>query len=124
MSRVNPSYDELREMLRSIPEGPVAMLNLMRMKPGRDPEKFIVELAALNAPIVKRVQAEIVYSGNAGSDLISEETWDLVSLVKYPNFAAFVELATDPEWARTAGTLREESLEAAKLVLTYPVVAA
>ena len=124
MNKINPSEIELRELSNSITEGPIAMLNLLRMKPGVNPDEFIAELASLNAPIVERVKAEYLYGGKAGPDLVSGDYWDLAFLVKYPSFSAFRALVSDPEWIESAGKLRERSLAEAQLVVTYPVMGA
>jgi hypothetical protein len=120
VGKINPVLEEVRAFAESAPDGPVAMINLMRFKSGADPEAFFAELAELNAPFLDRAKAEVLYRGQAGPDFAGDESWDVAILVRYPSFAAFSELVTDPAWVQTAGVLRQRSLDDAKLIVTFP----
>ena len=116
--RVNPTDQDIHDIAEVVPAGPVVMLNLFKFKPTIDPRMFLVELRRLNEPFAERAKAEVIYSGPAGHDFLSDEEWDFIILVRYPSYTAFMELVTDPQWAATAGVLRDESLEDAKLILS------
>jgi hypothetical protein len=119
MSLVNPTAENIRDFAASAPDGPICMLNLMRFRPGVDQGAFFAELRRINEPFLERAEAEIVYRGSAGPDFVRDEKWDVVILVRYPNYSAFMNLVTDADWEAEAGALRKHSLAEARLILSF-----
>ena len=117
---MNPG-DRILDFDKSAPEGPIVMVNLLKLKSGVELAKFGVEFAQAVGPVLKDVGAETLYTGVAGPEFCAEDDWDLVALVKYPNYQAFLKLGTNEDWIAGAGKIREEKLQDARLVLTQPV---
>lgn len=120
MNGINPDPDEVREFAKTAPDGPVAMLNLMRLKPGIELEPFLQGLAIKNAPFVELVKGETVYAAHGSHDFLSGDDWDLVVLFRYTAFSDFVAIVCNEEWRESVGKYREEKLQEAKLILTIP----
>ena len=116
VNSINPDPEEVRAFAHSAPEGPIAMLNLMRLKGGVSLEEFLGKLGPLNAPFVAK--GEVIYGAQGLRDFLSDEHWDLIVLFKYKAFSDFVDIVCNEDWRRTAGAYREEALEAAKLIFT------
>ncbi|MBO6901999.1 MAG: DUF1330 domain-containing protein [Rhizobiaceae bacterium] len=104
--------DPTREMFgrfRGLPdEGPVHMLNLVRL---RDQAEYEDGTAATGAeayaaygresgPVFRRVGGRIAWSGDFRLMLIGpeEELWDICFIAEYPSAAAFVEMVKDPDY--------------------------
>ena len=96
---------------RALPEeGPVHMLNLVRL---RDEAVYADGSAMTGAeayavygresgPIFRRVGGRIAWSGDFRLMLIGpqEERWDICFIAEYPSGAAFVEMVKDPEYQK------------------------
>jgi hypothetical protein len=120
MNVINPNPTEVREFAKHAPSGPVAMLNLMRLKPGLELEPFLQGLAIKNAPYVELVKGETIYAAQGSHDFLGGDDWDLVILFRYAAFSDFVSIVCNEEWRKSVGSYREEWLEEAKLILTIP----
>ena len=116
---INPR-ERIVEYASSAPDGPIVMINLFKVKDGIDVLEFGIKLNRIVKPLLDKLGADSVYSGIAGPEFCAEDNWDLVSLVKYPNYQAFLTLGTDAGWIAEAGKLREEQLEDTRLILTQP----
>lgn len=106
--------DPTREMFgtfRSLPEeGPIHMLNLVRLRDHADypdgTEASGAEAYAAygreSGPIFRRVGGRIDWSGEFRLMLIGpeDERWDLCFIAEYPSGAAFVEMVKDPEYQK------------------------
>jgi uncharacterized protein (DUF1330 family) len=106
--------DPTREMFgkfRGLPEeGPIHMLNLVRL---RDKAEYADGTAATGAeayaaygresgPIFRRVGGRIAWSGDFRLMLIGpeEEQWNICFIAEYPSGAAFVEMVKDPDYQK------------------------
>jgi len=118
MNAINPNPDEVKAFAETAPDGPIAMLNLMRLKEGISQEEFLGKLGALNAPFT--IKGEVIYGARGSRDFLSDDHWDIVVLFQYKSFSDFVSLVCNEEWRSTSGAYREEALEAAKLIVTQP----
>lgn len=104
--------DPTREMFgnfRRLPEeGPIHMLNLVRL---REHAAYPDERAATGAqayaaygresgPIFRRVGGRIAWSGDFRLMLVGpqDERWDICFIAEYPSAAAFVEMVKDPDY--------------------------
>ena len=116
MALVNIDTDRLREI--TPPEGPVVMLNLYRFKTPEDRERFSGSMSTLFGPVLARLGAEIVYSGSVMGELVADEQWDVVALVRYPNFQAFVDLLTDDGVGHQVEALRSSALMESRFMVT------
>lgn len=94
-------------------EGPVTMLNLLRLKPDGGRERY-EEYGAAVAPLLEKVGGRIASAGSASPALLGEESWDVVALVEYPTRQAFLDMVGSPEYQAIAH-LRTEALERGEL---------
>jgi uncharacterized protein (DUF1330 family) len=88
-------------------EGPVVLVNLVRLRPGG--EAAYERYRDAIAPVAVRHGAELVYSARCVGTLIGDDEWDLVVLTRYPSRSALADLVADPEF-EAAKALRHEAL--------------
>lgn len=110
MSTVNPTPEQLKQVLASTPKDqPVVMLNLLRFRDkasydgeapelsGREAYQLYMREAAAS---VSAVGAEVIWSGRSVGSLIAppDESWDQVLLVRYPSIGAFLAMIESSEY--------------------------
>jgi uncharacterized protein (DUF1330 family) len=88
-------------------EGPIHMLNLVRLRDKADyPDgtdatgaEAYAAYGRESGPVFKRVGGRIAWSGHFRLMLIGpeDERWDVCFIAEYPNSAAFVEMVKDPD---------------------------
>ena len=69
-----------------------------------------VELAKLGA--------EVVYSGSVMGELVADEKWDVIALVRYPNFRVFIDLFADDAYGKEVEVLRRSALMESRFLVT------
>lgn len=130
--------DPTREALRALgqrPAGPLVMLNLLRYRAIADytdapalapPEPVSGEAAyrrylAHATPLIAARGGELVLTGAAGAFAIgpTDERWDLVLLVRYPDVATFFACVMDPAYQAGVGH-RNAALEDSRLLPITP----
>lgn len=108
---INPtrtSFGKFRAIGR---EGPVHMLNLIRLKPDAtyDDGRSATGAEAYRAyglasgPIFRALGGRIIWSGHPEVMVIgpeSGEDWDIAFIAEYPDEAAFVAMIRDPEYQK------------------------
>ena len=108
------AFEPFLERSRAGSDGPVVMLNLLALKPDGGLEKY-TEYGEAVAPLLEKAGGRVLFSGVGGAALIgSEQEWDLVALVEYPDRAAFLGMIGSPEYQAIAH-LRTEALTASEL---------
>lgn len=126
---VDPTREKFGEF-RSLPDnGPVHMLNLVRL---RDAAVYPDGRAATGAeayvaygresgPIFRRVGGRIAWSGDFRLMLIGpeDERWDICFIAEYPSAAAFVKMVKDPEYQK-AVLHRQAAVEDSRLIRLAP----
>ncbi len=106
---MNPEPSDLNaDFLRSLPdEGPVVMVNLVRLREqsldgnGTGWDAYS-RYSKGDMPLLKKVGGTIIWAGHVeGTALgdLGEGRWDWVVLALYPSRAAFLEMMTSPEYA-------------------------
>jgi uncharacterized protein (DUF1330 family) len=88
-------------------EGPVVLVNLVRLRPGG--ESAYERYRDAITPAAARHGAELVYVAPCVGTLIGDDEWDLVVLTRYPSRSAIADLVADPEF-EAAKALRHEAL--------------
>lgn len=97
---VEPTQDQLRQLLEDDRDTPVVMLNLLRFKEdagsggtGADSYRRYGDRVASH---LARVGAEVVWRGRCDQTVIGpdDERWDLAILVRYPSRKAFIEMVS------------------------------
>ncbi|MEM7214227.1 MAG: DUF1330 domain-containing protein [Pseudomonadota bacterium] len=119
-NHVNPERDRFGQFHQLTRQGPIHMLNLIRLKETAVyPDGTMVTgkeaysaYGRESAPIFKRVGGKIVWSGNFELNLIGpeEEEWQIAFIAEYPSAEAFVEMVKDADYQaavvhRTAAVL-------------------
>lgn len=95
---INPSRDQMSELLKSGLDGPLVMLNLLRFAPDGGEEAYRAYGEAAT-PFLQKSGASIRFFGKgAGTVIGGEEQWDEVILVEYPSMQAFIEMTSDPDY--------------------------
>jgi uncharacterized protein (DUF1330 family) len=89
-------------------EGPVVLVNLIRLKPGG--EEAYRRYGEAVGPLLARHGAEPIYAGTAAGALIGDDEWDVAAVTRWPSRAALAELVRDPDFEATT-PLRHAALE-------------
>ena len=115
---MTPTPDEVEAYRDAVGAGPVVMLNLLKFKSAGGREAF-AEYGALSGPLVARQGGEVFYLSDVGPNLAGDD-WDVVVMVRFPDFDAFAGLIADPEYQAKAHGLRERALERTLWSFTQP----
>jgi uncharacterized protein (DUF1330 family) len=103
--------DVLRELKD---DAPVAMLNLVRLRPesadgnGSGWAAYL-RYSALVTPMIKARGGTILWAGDAETVVVGDPSgnvWDFAVLVQYPSRAAFIDMMTSPDYEMLANPHR------------------
>ena len=130
MSRnASPTEKQLSAMAALPDDGPVQMLNLIRLRPkaayrdGTDASgaDAYAAYSRKTAPIFARLGGRIVWSGAPKLVLIGpeDERWDVAFIAEYPSAAAFFALMKDPEYQANLHH-RQAAVEDSRLIRLAP----
>jgi hypothetical protein len=115
-----PTQAQLEEFMRGPQDQPVVMLNLLKFKnraddshPGLSGRDAVMQYSTAMKEFVERNGGTFVLAADIDSQLMGEggEDFEFVALMRYPSRQVFLQLAGDPEIARTIGKHREAGLE-------------
>lgn len=115
-----PTEKQLKQLEALPDEGPVVMLNLVKLKP----EVSLEALAKywLGATkLVEKFGGKLIYFGMYEMPVIGEEKWDAVALVMYPSREAFLKMYWSKEYQEIAPYRGEELLDS-RLWATKPIL--
>ncbi len=105
-----PRDEQVAALLENDHGGPINMLNLLKFKEFAEyPDDSDAELSGQEAymrygikvvELIAGLGGEIVFSGNADTLVIGDGDlqWDMVTIVKYPSVAAFMEMTDSEEY--------------------------
>ena len=109
---INPTREKFGEFRRMPDDGPVHMLNLVRLREnaaypdGREAtgREAYAAYGRESGPIFRRVGGRIAWAGDFRLMLIGpgDESWDHCFIAEYPSAAAFVEMVKDPDYQKAA----------------------
>jgi len=126
---IDPMRETFGAFRRLPDEGPVHMLNLVRLRQiAAYPDGRVSTGAEAYAaygresgPIFRRVGGRIAWSGDFQLMLIgpADERWNLCFIAEYPSAAAFVEMVKDPDYQK-AVVHRQAAVEDSRLIRTSP----
>jgi uncharacterized protein (DUF1330 family) len=129
---VDPTKDVFAQFRDNNREGPIHMLNLVRLKPRAaypdGSEATGAEAYAAygreSLPVFARLGGKVVWQGQFELMLIGprEERWDHVFIAEYPSVAAFVDMIRDPLY-REAVKHRQAAVEDSRLIRLKPLPA-
>ena len=110
MPNINPDRKRFKKFREIDRNGPVHMLNLVRLRHTAVYQDGTMVSGAEayaaygreSAPIFKRVGGRIVWSGEFELNLIGPENeiWDIAFIAEYPSGDAFVEMVKDPDYQK------------------------
>ena len=109
MKKLSPTVEEIEALRKTMPPGPVVMVNLLKFKPDGGREAYFKYIQAATPAATEGMR--VVYSGKAGVDIADGEDWDFVILVEYPSFDAFADMATGPIYQNQAIPFRPAALK-------------
>ena len=126
---VDPTREQFKQMMTLPDQGPVQMLNLIRLRDraGYEDGRQATGAEAYAAygreagPIFQRVGGRIVFSGDPKLVVIGpeDERWDLCFVAEYPSAAAFGEMLKDPDYQQ-AVKHRQAAVADSRLVRLSP----
>lgn len=128
---IDPSREQFGAFMKSAGEGPIWMLNLIRLrKKARYKEKDGIAATGAEAyrtyaqesePYFKGVGGRIVWSGKPEHMLIGPETeqWDLCFVAEYPSAQAFANMVKD-EGYQKAVRHRQAAVKDSRLLRLKP----
>jgi uncharacterized protein (DUF1330 family) len=125
MGHIDPTKEVFAQFRANDREGPIHMLNLVRLR--READYFDGRKATGaeayaaygrdSGPVFRRVGGRVVWQGRFELMLIgpAEERWDICFIAEYPSVAAFVEMIRDPVY-REAVKHRQAAVEDSRLI--------
>jgi uncharacterized protein (DUF1330 family) len=126
---IDPTKEAFAEFRGINREGPIHMLNLVRL---REQARYSDGRQATGAeayaaygresrPVFTRLGGRIVWQGKFELTLIGppEERWDLCFIAEYPSVAAFVKMIHDPVY-REAVKHRQAAVQDSRLIRLAP----
>ena len=126
---IDPTREKFGEFRRLTRDGPVHMLNLVRLRQkaaypdGREASgaEAYAAYGRESGPIFRRVGGRIAWSGAFELMLIgpAHERWDRCFIAEYPSGAGFVEMVKDPEYQK-AVVHRQAAVEDSRLIRLEP----
>jgi uncharacterized protein (DUF1330 family) len=129
-NHIDPTKEIFAAFRANDREGPIHMLNLVRLKirasyaDGREASgaEAYAAYGRDSGPVFARVGGKIVWQGRFELMLIGPQTerWDHVFIAEYPAVGAFVEMLRDPVY-REAVKHRQAAVEDSRLIRTQPL---
>jgi uncharacterized protein (DUF1330 family) len=127
---IDPTKEIFAQFRDTDRQGPIHMLNLVRLKPrasypdGREVSgaEAYAAYGRDSGPVFTRLGGKIVWQGRFELMLIGpqEERWDHMFVAEYPSVAAFVEMIRDPVY-REAVKHRQAAVADSRLIRTKPL---
>ncbi len=117
-----PNPDQLQKFIARADDGPVAMLNLIKLKPNGGDESYAAYMAAV-APLLAKTGGRARYLGRGAELVIGRDgdDWDLVLLIEYPTRQALLDMIGSDDY-RQIQHLRDDSLTRSVLLATDPML--
>jgi uncharacterized protein (DUF1330 family) len=123
MAHIEPDETQLATLLKEAADSdaPVTMINLLQFGPNgaENYQRYAKEVQ----PFLESVGARVLYAGNASHVVAGEVDrpwWDAIVVVRYPSRAAFVAMASNPDYRERAHVHREAALKSTHLIATDP----
>ena len=115
---IEPSREQIEELVSSPETGPVVMINLLRFRPDGGAAAYALYGEGV-LPCLARAGGRILWQGRPDSVVIGEDAdrWDAVVLVEYPSRQAFLAMIGSLEYQAIADR-RTEALADSRLIAT------
>jgi uncharacterized protein (DUF1330 family) len=92
-----PTPEQMQAFLTLPDDRPIVMVNLLKFKPQGGAAEYAKYAAAIG-PILEKIGAKILFSGDTHFCLIGQADWDAVALVQYPRKKSLFDMAMSPEY--------------------------
>ena len=96
INAMGPTPEQVQAFL-ALPAEPIVMLNLLKFKPDGGREAY-GEYGRKIGPILQKIGARLIFSGEARLCLIGGGDWDRIALVEYPNPMALIQMSRSEEY--------------------------
>ncbi len=126
---IDPTRERFSEMMKLAHEGPIHMLNLIRLREraeyedGREASgaEAYKAYGKESAPIFSRVGGKIVHAWDPKLVLIGpdDEAWDVAFIAEYPSAGAFAEMVKDPAYQAIVHH-RQAAVADSRLIRLHP----
>ncbi|MEM9616762.1 MAG: DUF1330 domain-containing protein [Pseudomonadota bacterium] len=126
---IDPTREQFGAMMKMADDGPVNMLNLIRLNEtaNYDDGRKMTGAEAYRAygeesrPIFERVGGRIIWSGEPRLMLIGpeDERWDIAFIAEYPSAAAFGEMVKDNAYQKIVHH-RQAAVKESRLIRMAP----
>ena len=117
MACINPTPEQLKQLMTHPSTDPIVMINLLKFKPDGGAESYGKYSEIAGPYIVGKLGGKIIYRGECVMTVIGEETWDEMIVVQYPSVDAFMEMQRDKAY-QEAVPFRTDALLDSRLILT------
>lgn len=126
---VDPTKKQFGDFMKTADEGPIWMLNLIRLRKKAKYEderkasgaEAYAEYGRSSEPFFKDVGGRIVWAGRPDAVLIGpeDERWDMAFIAEYPNAAAFADMVKNPGYQAIVHH-RQAAVKTSRLVRMKP----
>ena len=116
VSTSNPDLHAVAAHAENVGDEPVVMVNLIKFKSADHFRRFATE-GQRTSEYIRDLGAERVFGGIAGPEFCADEDWDLVLLIRYPNFAAVHRTLTEESIGSFVSALRNETIERSRFIV-------
>lgn len=96
LNAMQPTPEQIQAFMK-LEDGPIVMVNLLKFKPDGGRAEY-EQYATKVQPILKKIGAEVIFSGDGKVTLLGGAFWDSVGLVRYPNKMALLQMTQSPEY--------------------------
>ncbi len=105
LNAMGPTPEQTQAFM-ALPDQPVIMLNLLKLKDPVAYGKYSEEVGK----ILTKIGAELFFAGQCKMTMIGGAEWDVVGMVRYPNAKALLDMAQSAEY-QAIHHYRESGLE-------------
>lgn len=126
---IDPSKQQFGAFMALPDDGPIWMLNLIRLRKNAKYEdgramsgaEAYAEYGRTSEPFFKGVGGKIVWSGKPQAVLIGpdDERWDMAFVAQYPNAAAFGDMVKNPGYQAVVHH-RQAAVKSSRLIRIRP----
>ena len=116
LNAMGPTPEQMQGFM-ALPSGPVNMLNLLKFKEGAARANY-GQYGVEVQKIFKKIGAAIIFRGECKGTLVGGATWDYVTIARYPDKTALINMTQSAEYQAIHGH-RESGLEGQMLLAVF-----
>ena len=118
MPKLGPTPDEIEALRAAAPAGPIAVINLLKLKPGPEGKAAYRRYMEGAGGGARHPDCEIVHAGPAFHDFGTGEDWDYIIIARYPRFEDFAWTVTQDAWQIDGARHRPAALERTLMIVS------